>query len=87
MKRENNRHQADLLFLPDDKGYRYLLMVVDMATKRVAGRPLKNKKAANVLKGLAGASVFVGPRLDDLGACNLLHGLPQLYILSVSCVL
>ena len=52
VKRENNRHQADLLFLPDDKGYRYLLMVVDMATKRVAGRPLKNKKAANVLKGL-----------------------------------
>ena len=36
---------------------------------------------------LAGASVFVGPRLDDLGVRNSLHGLLRLYILSVSCVL
>ena len=36
---------------------------------------------------LAGASVFVRLRPDDLGVCNSLHGLLQLYILSVSCVL
>jgi len=52
VKQENSRHQADLLFLPDDGGYRYLLLVVDVATKRVAGRPLKNKKAQGVLKAL-----------------------------------
>lgn len=42
-------HQADLLFLPNDKGYRYLLVVVDCNSRKIAAKPLKNK-TANVVK-------------------------------------
>jgi hypothetical protein len=36
-------HQADLLFLPNDQGYKYLLVVVDANSRMTDGRPLKNK--------------------------------------------
>ena len=40
--------QADLLFLPNDDGYRYLLVVVDIATRLCDAEPIKNKEAATV---------------------------------------
>ncbi len=42
--------QADLLFLPNDEGYRYALVVVDVATRAMDAEPLKEKKAEAVLK-------------------------------------
>jgi hypothetical protein len=47
---KNAVHQADLLFLPEDKGYRYALVVVDVATRSMDAHQLKSKKPEEVLK-------------------------------------
>lgn len=44
----NTVHQADLLFLPNDEGYKYLLVVVDGFNKKIDAEPLKHKKAQDV---------------------------------------
>ena len=45
-------YQADLLMMPEDpKGYKYILMCVDLATRNVDGQPLKTRDAKAVLKG------------------------------------
>jgi hypothetical protein len=44
----NIYHQADLLVLPNDKGYQYLLVVVDVGTRLVDAVPLKSKTSAVV---------------------------------------
>jgi transposase InsO family protein len=49
----NRVHQADLLFMPNDKGYRYALNVVDIASRYKVSVPLKTKYAAGVAKELA----------------------------------
>lgn len=41
-------HQADLLFLPNDKGYRYALVVVDLHNKKTDAQPLKTKDSLEV---------------------------------------
>lgn len=49
---ENASQQVDLLFLPDDDGYKYLLVVVDIATRKVDAEPLKTKEATEVKKAM-----------------------------------
>jgi len=44
-------HQADLLFLPEDNGYKYALVVVDIGSKLVDAVPLKTKESKGVVKG------------------------------------
>lgn len=44
--------QADLLHLPNDDGYRYLLVVTDIATRLTDAEPLKDKTSKNVAKAL-----------------------------------
>jgi hypothetical protein len=48
----NAIHQADLLFMPHDvddgNGYKYILVVVDVGTRKIAARPLASKKAEKV---------------------------------------
>jgi len=44
--------QADLLHLPDDDGYKYLLVVVDIATRKCDAEPLKTRDSKTVKKGL-----------------------------------
>jgi hypothetical protein len=46
---KDNTHQADLLFLPNDKGYKYCLCVVDIATGLMDAEPLKEKTSESVL--------------------------------------
>lgn len=41
-------YQADLLFLPDDKGFRYALVCVDIVSKITDAEPIKNKEASTV---------------------------------------
>ena len=49
----NNTHQIDLLYLPDDKGYKYALVCVDLAYPRYIGvEKLKNKKPEAVKTAL-----------------------------------
>ena len=42
--------QADLLEMPNDNGYRYILTCVEIATLKIDTEPLKNKNANTVLK-------------------------------------
>lgn len=44
-------HQADVLFLPNDNGYRYLLVVVDVATRMTDAYPMKKKDQESVIAG------------------------------------
>lgn len=44
-------HQADVLFLPNDDGYKYLLVVVDVATRLTDAYPMKFKNQQSVIKG------------------------------------
>jgi transposase InsO family protein len=46
----NAVHQADILFMPRDGDYKYILSVIDVATRYVAAEPLKSKKGANIIK-------------------------------------
>jgi hypothetical protein len=48
----NAVHQADLLFLPNDGGFRYLLVVVDIATRKCDAEPIKSKDSAVVKTAL-----------------------------------
>ena len=45
-------YQADLLFLPDDEGFKYLLVVVDTNNNTVDAEPLKQKTAVAIITGL-----------------------------------
>lgn len=47
--KEDAVHQADILFLPTDKGFKYLLVVVDVNSRHVEAEPLKNKDNESVL--------------------------------------
>ena len=49
---KNSTHQLDLLFLPTDNGYKYALVVVDLATGATDAEPLKTKAGKEVLKAL-----------------------------------
>ena len=48
---ENAIQQADILYLPDDKGYKFALVVVDIADHRIDAQQLKTITAESVLKG------------------------------------
>jgi hypothetical protein len=43
--------QADLLYLPEDKGFKYLLVVVDDASKQIDAEALKDRKAEDIITG------------------------------------
>jgi hypothetical protein len=49
---KNGTHQADLLFLPDDQGYKYALVVVDLHSGITDARPLKSKEPKEVTEAL-----------------------------------
>jgi len=43
--------QADLLFMPSDNGFRYILVVVDVGSRKTDAAPLKSKESTEVLDG------------------------------------
>ena len=50
---KNAVHQVDLLFLPTDRGgFKYLLVCVDVFSRKVDCQPLKSKSATAVLNGI-----------------------------------
>ncbi len=51
-------HQADLLFLPNDDGYKYALTVVDVGSRKIDARALKSKKANDIIKAFK--SIYSG---------------------------
>ena len=42
--------QADLQFWNENAGYRYLLVIVDVVTKRIDVEPIKNKFPSDIIK-------------------------------------
>ena len=48
--KHNYIDQADILFLPNDNGYKYLLVVVDIGSRLTDVEPLKEKSASEVKK-------------------------------------
>ena len=50
--KEDAIHQADLLFLPNDDGYKYALVVVDVATGDTDAEPIKNKTPKDVMNAI-----------------------------------
>jgi len=56
---ENNYYnQADLLFLPNDDGYKYALVVVDVGSRLVDARAIKDKNANSIIKAFE--SIYKG---------------------------
>jgi hypothetical protein len=51
-EKENSEHQCDLLFLPNDKGFKYLLVVTDIKTRKTDAQPLRSKTADAVLNAI-----------------------------------
>ena len=49
---EGYNYMADLLYLPDDDGYKYLLVMTDVITHAFDIEPIKNKESATVLKAM-----------------------------------
>jgi hypothetical protein len=45
----NATQQSDTCGMPEDKGYKYFLVLVELACRRVDGEPLKDKEALTVL--------------------------------------
>ena len=43
--------QADLLFMPADRGYKYLLVVVDLYDRKTDAEPIKHKNAQDIING------------------------------------
>jgi len=48
----NMTHQVDILYLPNDKGYKYALVVVDVNTKMADAEPLKTHSSEEVVKAI-----------------------------------
>src|SRR5438270_11560948 len=48
----NATQQADTCKMPEDKGFEYFLVLVELACRRVDRQPLKNKEAGSVLTTL-----------------------------------
>lgn len=46
----NMLHQADLLFLPNDDGFKYALVVIDVGTRHLEAVPLKTKESSEINK-------------------------------------
>lgn len=60
---EPNRYQqADLLFMPDDNGYKYILTVADVHNKHIDAEALQDKEPKTVIKGLK--KIYSRPQLD-----------------------
>ena len=45
-------NQIDLLYLPNDKGFKYLVVAVDVATRKTDFEPLKKRDGETVYKAI-----------------------------------
>ena len=52
LSRPNIEHQVDVLYLPDDDGYKYCVMVVDVGSRKIAARPIQSLKSDGILKAI-----------------------------------
>ena len=50
---EDYINQVDTIFLPNDNGFKYLLVCVDLATRLCDAEPMKNKESDTTRKALS----------------------------------
>jgi len=50
--KKNNTHQIDLLYMPHDRGYKYIVVIVDLATRLVGAMAVKSKTSKAVLEAV-----------------------------------
>ena len=69
-------YQADILFMPDDDGYKYVLVVVDTADGRTDAVPIKNKDNKTVIDAFKKAFKKLGvPNAMQVDAGSEFKGL------------
>ena len=59
---KNIYYEADCLYMPDDKGYKYILVVVDLFDSTIDAEPVKNLKPADII--VAFGKIFQRKFLD-----------------------
>lgn len=59
----NHTHQADLLFVKPDRGYNYLLVVVDGGTRHFDAEPLKTKNSKEIIQAFD--NIYKRPTLEQ----------------------
>ncbi|EGG15646.1 hypothetical protein DFA_10488 [Cavenderia fasciculata] len=64
---DNFKQQADLLFLPDDNGFKYALVVVDLASRLTDAEPLQNKTAKETRHWNDGTRDINWPTIKRMG--------------------
>ena len=74
--------QADLLFLPEDKEYKYLLVCVDDSTRLIDAEPVKNKETINIVlafKKIYSRKILTKPKHIELDAGKEFKGNTEIY--------
>lgn len=82
---ENAVHQMDLLYLPDDAGRKYSLVVVDLATRKTDAEPMMDKKPQNVveaLKAIYNRRILKPPKIMEVDAGSEFKGALSNYLKS-----
>lgn len=79
---KNYAQQADLLFLPHDKEYKYLLVIVDDATRLIDAEPLVDKTTINVVKAFKkvySRKILSKPKVIEVDSGNEFKGTTEIY--------
>ena len=74
---EDAIHQIDTLYLPNDKGYKYLLVVVDLATSKTDAEPLKSRDSKIVrdaLKKIYSRKILKQPKILEVDSGSEFKG-------------
>ena len=74
---ENAIHQIDTLYLPNGKGYKYLLVVVDLATSKTDVEPLKSRDSKIVryaLKKIYSRKILKQPKIIEVDSGSEFKG-------------
>ena len=75
--KEGYTNQADLLFLPEDQGFKYLLVCVDDSTRLIDAEPLKDKLTLNIVKAfkkIYSRKILTRPKHIELDAGSEFKG-------------
>lgn len=79
---KNYAQQADLLFLPSDKGYKYLLVIVDDSTRLIDAEPLKDKYTTSIVKAfqkIYSRNILSPPKHIEVDSGNEFKGTTEIY--------
>jgi PhoPQ-activated pathogenicity-related protein len=55
---KDDRHQADTLYLPNDNGYKYALVLVDVGTRMIDAEPMKGRTGDDTVEAIKKIAVL-----------------------------